>query len=114
MSADQPLDEQDSVVLNASGYGVVYLAPDSFRTWTVTAINVLTNQGATQTPVPRCKVYLGGLGGRVVAQTWMGNGSTAGGSPVVVQPSQQLAVEWTGGVPASRATVYLDGTMNMR
>lgn len=113
MSGD-PLDAQGSVTLNASGTGTVTLQPDSFRSWIVTGINVVTNQAATATPVPRCVVYLGGVGGRIVAQTWMGNGATAGGGDVKVQPSQQLAVVWTGGVPGSRATVYLDGTMTMR
>lgn len=112
--AQWPLDETLSVTLNASGYGIVTFQPDSFRNWTVTAINVDTNQAITATPIPRCKVYLGGLGGRVVAQTWNGNGDTASGSPVLVQPSQQLVVEWTGGVAGSRATAYLDGTMTMR
>lgn len=110
----QPLDETDSVTLNASGYGYVTFQPDSFRTWTVTGINVLTNQAATATPVPRVKVYLGGLGGRVIAQTWMGNGATASGNPEQVQPSQQLVVEWSGGISGSRATAYLSGTMTMR
>lgn len=111
---DAPLDEQGSVTLGAAGTGTVTLAPDSFRTWTVTSISVTTDQAATSTPVPRCVVYLGGVGGRIVAQTWMGNGSTASGGDVTVQPSQQLTVVWTGGVPGSRATVYLDGTMAMR
>lgn len=109
-----PLDVQGSVTLNASGYGTVTLQPPGFRSWTVTAINVLTNQAATQTPVPRCVVYLGGVGGRIIAQTWQGNGATAGGSPETVQPSQPLVVEWSGGVPGSTATVYLSGTMDMR
>lgn len=112
--SDEPLDKQLSVTLNGSGYGLVTFQPESFRTWTVTSINVLTDQAATSTPVPRCKVYLGGLGGRVIAQTWMGNGDTASGGDVQVQPSQQLVVEWSGGVAASRATAYLDGTMQMR
>lgn len=113
--SQQPLDSAPkSVILNASGYGFVTFQPESFRTWTVTSVNVDTNQAATSTPIPRCRVYLGGLGGRVVAQTWNGNGDTASGSPVFVQPSQQLVVEWTGGVVASRATAYLDGTMQMR
>jgi hypothetical protein len=112
---EQPLDEAPlSVVLNASGYGLVTFQPESFRNWVVTSINVLTDQGPTTTPVPRCKVYLGGLGGRVIAQTWMGNGDTASGGDVRVQPSQLLVVEWTAGVVGSRATAYLDGTMTMR
>lgn len=109
----QQLDEQGFVTLNASGYGVVLLAPESFRTWTVTAINVRTSQTPTQTPVPQCTVYRGGLGGTIIAQTWMGNRSTAVGREVV-QPSQPLAVEWANGVPGSTATVYLSGTMDMR
>lgn len=109
-----PLDTQGHVVLNAQGYGFVIFQPESFRTWTVTSINVITSQGPTQTPVPRCRVYLGGLGARVVAQTWMGNGATASGGDIAVQPSQQLVVEWTGGVPGTTATAYLDGTTDMR
>lgn len=109
--AGDPLDAYDSVVLDGSGDGSVTFQPDSFRTWTVTGINVETDQAPTATPVPRCRAL---LAGRLIAQTWMGNGSTASGSPETVQPSQQLTVEWTGGVPGSRATVYLSGTMNMR
>jgi hypothetical protein len=109
-----PLDQRKTVTLNASGYGTVTFQPEGFRRWNVTAINVLTDQGPTQTPVPRCKVYLDGIGGRVIAQTWMGNGSTAGGSPEDVQPSQLLVVEWTAGVPGSHATAFLSGTMDMR
>lgn len=109
------LDEQGFVVLDASGYGRVTLQPDAWQTWTVTSINVRTDQGITQTPVPQCTVYLGGVSpGQIVAQTWMGNRAPAGGSPVEVQPSQQLIVEWTNGVPASRATVSLYGTWAMR
>lgn len=110
----QPLDEVKFVTLNGSGYGTVTFQPPSFRVWTVTSINVLTDQGPTTTPVPRCKVYLGGVGGRVMAQTWMGNGSSASGAPEVVQPSQQVVVEWTNGLPGSRATAYLGGTMDVR
>ena len=111
----QILDESGSVVLDASGNGIVTLQPDAFRTWTVTGINVRTDQGVTTTPVPQCTVYLGDRSpGQIVAQTWMGNRATAGGSPVLVQPSQNLIVEWANGVPSSRATVSLYGTMAMR
>lgn len=109
-----PLDAQGSVVLNASGYGTVTLEPESFRIWTVTAMNVRTSQGPAETPVPQCTVYLGGVGGRIIAQTYMGNRATAGGSPETVYPSQPLVAEWTNGVPGSRATLYLSGTMDLR
>ena len=109
----QQLDETGFVTLNAAGYGTVTLAPESFRTWTVTAINVRTSQTPTQTPVPQCTVYRGSVGGTIVAQTYMGNRSTAVGS-TVVQPSQPLVVEWTNGIPGTTATVWLDGTMDMR
>lgn len=111
--ASQQLDAFGSVVLNGSGYGTVTLAPDSYQTWTVTAVNVRTDQATTATPVPQCTVYRGGVGGPVVAQTWMGNRSTATGS-TYVQPSQPLVIEWTNGVPGSRATVWLDGSFAMR
>lgn len=107
------LDEQGSVTLDATGYGLVVLQPDSFRTWTVTTINVRTDQAPTVTPVPQCTVYRGGTGGPIVAQTWMGNRATATGHEVV-QPSEPLVTEWTNGVPGSRATVYVTGTMDMR
>jgi hypothetical protein len=108
------LDESGHVVLDGSGYGVVSLAPKSFRTWQVTTINVRTDQGVTQAPVPQCTVYLGSIGdGQIVAQTWMGSRATATGT-TLVQPSQPLIIEWTNGVAGSRATVSLYGTMSMR
>jgi len=110
----QVLDASGSVVLDGAGRGVVLLAPESFRTWTVTSINVRTSQGPTEPPVPQCVVYLGGVGGQIVAQTWLGNQSTASGSELLVQPSQPVAVEWRGGVPGSTATAWLYGTMAMR
>lgn len=110
----EPLDAHGYVILNASGYGTVTLQPESFRTWNVTAINVRTDQSPTTTPVPQCTVYLDGIGGRIIAQTWTGNRATAGGSPETVQPSQHLVTEWTNGVPGSRADVFLSGTKNMR
>lgn len=110
----QILDDGDKVVLNASGNGTVTLAPESFRTWNVTTINVRTTQGVTQTPVPQCTVYLGSIGDeQIIAQTWMGNRATAIGS-AIVQPSQPLIVQWTNGVPGTTATVSLYGTMSMR
>jgi hypothetical protein len=113
--SEQLLDEQGSVVLNASGNGTVSIQADSFRVWTVTSINVRTSQGVTQTPVPQCTVYLGDKSpGQIVAQTWMGNRATAGGTPLILYPSTLLIVEWTNGVPASTATVSLNGTMALR
>jgi hypothetical protein len=111
---EQVLDEQAGVKLSATGYGTVTFQPDSWQTWNVTIINVRTDQGVKVTPVPQCTVYLGTVDpGQIVAQTWMGNRSTATGD-VAVQPSQPLIVEWTGGVPNSRATVSLYGTQSMR
>ena len=113
--AAQQLDEFAPVVLDASGNGAVQFQPDAFRTWTVTSINVRTSQAPAVTPVPQCTVYLGDRSpGQIVAQTWMGNRATAGGSPIVVQPSQLLIVEWTNGVPGSTATASLYGTQDMR
>lgn len=114
MTTPQVLDESGTVTLNGSGNGEVSLAPESFRTWLVTSINVRTDQGVTTTPVPQCTVYLGSKSpGQIIAQTWMGNRSTAVGS-TLVQPSQPLIIEWTNGVPGSVATVSLYGTMSMR
>lgn len=111
----QILDEADSVVLDASGNGQVTFQPPGYRTWNVTAINVRTDQGVTVTPVPQATVYLGeATPGQIVAQTWMGNRASAGGAPVLVQPSQRLIVEWTNGVAGSTATASLYGQMDMR
>jgi hypothetical protein len=112
--APQQLDATGSVVLDADGYGTVTLAPESFRTWTVTAINVRTNQATTATPVPQVTVYRGGVGGQIIAQTWMGNRATASGSDEFIQPSQPLVTEWTNGIPGTTASVWLSGTMDMR
>lgn len=111
----QQLDQAASVVLDAEGYGQVIFQPDSWQTWTITSINVRTDQGVTETPVPQATVYLGDVSpGQIVAQTWMGNRGSADGSAVVVQPSQRLIVEWTGGVPGSLATASLYGSFAMR
>ncbi len=103
-----------ATTLDGSGNGSVTLAPESFRTWTVTTINVRTSQDPTDTPVPQCTVYLGAEGsGNIVAQTWMGNRSTATGN-IWVQPSQPLIIKWANGMASSTATVSLYGTMEMR
>lgn len=108
------LDTSDAVTLDANGYGTVTLAPESFRTWAVTVINIRTDQAPTSTPIPQCTVYLGTRGdGSIVSQTWVGSRGTATGD-LQVQPSQPLIVEWTGGIPGSRATVSLYGTQTMR
>jgi hypothetical protein len=109
-----PLEVFKSVVLNGSGYGTVTLAPESFRTWLITAINVRTSQTPTQTPVPQVTVYRGAVGGAIVAQTYMGSRATAGGSPIRVQPSEPIIVEWTNGIAGTTATAWLDGTMDNR
>lgn len=110
----QILDDSDTVTLDASGNGIVTFYPESFRTWVVTVINVRTDQGVTVTPVPQCTVYLGHRDpGSILAQTWMGNRSTAMGN-ALVQPGTPLIVEWTNGVVGSRATASLYGTMDLR
>ena len=112
--AAQVLDTFVTVTLDGSGDGTASLYPESFRTWTVTTINVRTSQTPTQTPVPQCTVYLGSTGdGNIVSQTWMGNRSTATGS-LVVQPSQPLIFVWENGVSGSTATASVYGTMNLR
>lgn len=109
----QQLDENDSVVLDASGYGYVTFQPESFRTWTVESVNVRTSQGVTDTPIPQVTVYRGGLGGEILAQSYMGSRTTAVGS-ATVQPSQLLVVEWTNGIAGTTATAWVNGTMEMR
>ena len=111
---DQVLDKDGRVTLDASGNGTVTLQPEGFRTWRVTVINVRTTQGVTTTPIPQCTVYLGAKGdGNIVAQTYMGNRSTATGD-ITVQPSQPLLIEWTNGVAGTTATVSLYDTQSMR
>lgn len=112
--ASQVLDAQNSVVLDGTGAGILIFSPEAFRTWVVTTINVRTDQAPTVTPVPQVTVWLGQVNGLMVAQSWMGNRATAGGSPVTVQPSQPLVVQWANGVPGSRASAFLYGTMSMR
>lgn len=110
----QQLDVYATVVLDASGNGSVSLAPESFRTWTVTSMSVRTSQGPTVTPIPQCTIYLGAKGvGNILSQTWNGSRATANGR-TTVQPSQPLIVEWENGVPGSSATVSIFGTMDMR
>lgn len=111
---DQVLDTFGTVTLDASGNGTLTLAPEGFRMWRVTTMNVRTSQAPTATPVPQCTVYLGAQGfGNIVSQTWMGNRSTATGN-LLVQPSQPLIFSWENGVAGSVATASIYGTMEMR
>lgn len=110
----QQLDTYKTITLDASGNGEAVLAPEAFRTWTVTHLNVRTGQAPTTTPIPQCTVYLGSVGdGNILAQTWSGSRATALGD-TVIQPSQPLIVRWENGVPGSSATVSVFGSMDMR
>lgn len=112
--AEQVLDEFGWVLLDGAGNGVVRLQPKGWQTWVVTIINVRTDQAIDASPVPQATVYLGDrTPGNIVSQTWMGNRAPATGR-LLVQPSQPLIVEWTNGVPGSRATVSIYGTQSMR
>jgi hypothetical protein len=110
----QQLDTYDSVTLDGAGNGQVTLAPDAFRIWTITHLNVRTSQGPTETPIPQCTVYRGAVSdGNILSQTWNGSRATATGA-ATIQPSEPLIVRWENGVPGSTATVSLYGTMEMR
>lgn len=111
--ATQILDAQDSVVLDATGAGILYFQPEAFRTWMVTTINVRTDQAVTATPIPQVTAWLGAIGGQMIAQSWMGSRTTATGN-TLVQPSQPLIIQWANGIPASTARAFLYGTMSMR
>ena len=112
--APQVLDEFAATVLDASGDGTVTFQPPGWQTWNVTIINVRTDQAIDAAPVPQATVYLGDrTPGSIVSQTWMGNRAPATGQ-LLVQPSQLLIVEWTNGIPGSRATASLYGTQSMR
>lgn len=87
-----------TVVLNASGNGVISLSPDNARQrWEVTSVVVSTNQAATATVVPVATVALNTSditvlsSGNNLGQSWSGNQDTFSGK-IDVGPADFLAI----------------------
>lgn|SRR5690606_1983487 len=112
--ADMQLSTSGSVVLDASGRGMVTLAPTAMLNWNVTRIAVKTSQGPTETPVPQCTVYLGTTSdGDIIDQTWTGSRDTSDCN-FQVPHGTSLYVLWENGIPGTSATVSIYGTQGLR
>lgn len=102
---------QDSVILDANGYGVITLTPHGTQ-WEIDSMRVFVTplSGNPQTFEATVNVYQGFLSlGNAVDGT--SSGSTGDTSDTVhyLDDGQSLIVEWTGGDPGAQATVVVRG-----
>lgn len=110
------LNKAGSVVLDATGSGVITFDPDNARQrWEVTRIPVSTSQAAGTTPIPRVSVSVNepSSPGNGQGATWSGNLDTFTGL-TDVGPCDFLAVTFTGGQPGTTAYANVSGTRYTR
>jgi len=105
-----PLNQQTTVLLNASGNGIASCGPQVVRQhWqpTAAAVSVATNVSEAQ-----CSVYYGTTvgSGTFLGQTAKGStGDTCGIAGIDLPPGAQIWAEWKGGDPGSTATMVVQG-----
>lgn len=105
-----PLNQQATVLLNASGNGIASCGPQVVRQhWqpTAAAVSVATNVSEAQ-----CSVYYGTTvgSGTFLGQTAKGStGDTCGIAGIDLPPGAQIWAEWKGGDPGSTATMVVQG-----
>lgn len=109
---DALLSAQSSVVLNASGYGVIRFAPQG-ELWEVQRMTLQCSDYAGP-PVNEAigRIYVDAVSPpNVIATAYAASsGTTAGGEPPIrLTDGQPLFVEWTGGTPNVTATVTFSG-----
>jgi hypothetical protein len=106
------LHRTGNVTLDGNGNGVVTLSTDNARQrWEVTTVVVSTSQDPTVAPYPKAEVFVNDVTspGNSQGATWTGNQDTFTGT-TDVGPCDFLAVQFTGGVAGTVATVRLGGT----
>lgn len=119
------LHKGGSVVLTAGGAGlpgdstpggVIILQPaNAHQRWVVTEVDVSTNQGPTQIPVPTAEVFVNGQLSRMNSRgaTWSGNQDSFTGN-VKVGPCDYLQIVFTGGILGSTASAVVEGNYYTR
>jgi hypothetical protein len=103
------LDQSAAVVLNASGAGYVYLAPDGMTVWRVTHVQVATTTGPADQS--QAALYRSGIfPHRLLGQTAQGGGDTLS-FEATLRPGDTLVCLWSGGNPGDTATLNATGVV---
>lgn len=105
-----PVRRRASVTLDGSGNGsVTFQVFSANHRWTITDVQVYTNQAQTVAPYPQVITYLGGQqAGTSEGASWLGNQVTLHGK-TVMDCGLDLTVQLNGGVAGSVATVIIEG-----
>lgn len=107
---DLDLDVFATVVLDASGNGIVSVGPTIVREhWTPTNVAV---SATTAVLDAQCNVYLGTspVAAQLVLSTATGSsGDSSGASGIDMQPGQLLIAQWKGGDVGATATLHVNG-----
>jgi hypothetical protein len=99
-----PVDENKSVVLNASGAGSVRLGPYSLaQRWHITGASVKVSSNTSE---PAANLYKGSRGS-FLAGTYTGSNDST--DLDVILDNGVILCEWTGGDAGATATLYLRG-----
>lgn len=100
------LDGAGSVVLDATGYGTVRLAPSGEK-WEIRRVHV---ECSTATLEAQSKTYRNQIAPRyVIDGTYSGSTGDTSDTPIYLEDGQAMIVEWTGGDVGATATVTISG-----
>jgi hypothetical protein len=105
----QELNEFGRAIVRVDGTAQVSLQPDGVTRWHITRMVVKTDQGQSQTPIPRCTVYTNFVGdGQEIDGTYSGNYDSSD-CGIWREPSAPIIARWTGGVPGTVAVFSIYG-----
>lgn len=107
-----PLNEGSSVVLNASGNGVVTLGPTSTgETWNITKVSVIGTSAFSSEPI--CNVYVDSTAPENFFDgTQTGNQDSSDVTWTILQNGKLIA-QFLGGQPGASHTLSVYGTRNL-
>lgn len=106
MATTKPLSAAGSVVLGASGSGLVDLAVPTLQTWRITKVAVYVSSAVSE---PQALVYVDTEApGSLLAGTYSGSNDSSNENQLLM-PGQRLLCRWTGGDSAATATLSIFG-----
>lgn len=99
------VDYADSDAAGGDGVALVEFDVPSDETWLVDRVAVIN----TSTMICAASVYVGGLEPRNYrADTELGNRDSAEGTPIYVEPTSSVLVQWTRADPGSVGTAVIE------
>jgi outer membrane protein assembly factor BamB len=109
MGQEYNLNESNRVVLNSSGNGSCFLAPNGTERWHITRIAVVTNQSASATVIPTCGVYMDSISDENLYDKTYTGSQDATDADIWLEKGQQLHAQWLGGVTGTTGTISVFG-----